>query len=416
VIDFPWFQKRFVGGKGSKQYGYQREQDSMLWLSESRINGLFIEHYNHNLAWWQLDPLFRSAADSLGEAALKYGLVDLGLQVNPYVHLNNSELGDDLRISDPRTIESILKIFNAFYKAGARHLMLRADDFVPKEKGTHFGYQLTDPEDKSRFGSLAAAHAFLIDKVLEGLKRKDSEPEISFVPPWYTNRFVMLSKGLAEKYYDQLSSHVPGKISFGWTGPTVRSLSVNSAHISFWRSLVGKRPLFFWDNTPYARRHRHYWGESEKRAGLASFFEPYSVQFSDLSQVSRDEMFFLNSNINPHNKIQIATFGDFLWNPGGYHPERSLVSFLKINYGLEAARLLIDCDSLLWSIRRDKAESAEKSAFKRKSLTRRRGIKINRLKKMVKKLERLSEDDNRDIVDSFRGWIKKEESELGASW
>jgi hypothetical protein len=170
---------------------------------------------------------------------------------------------------------------------------------------------------------------------------------LEFCPPWYANEFIDRSDGKAEIYFRELTQQIPRDVAIIWTGPTVRSLSIDMADIRRYGSLIGRWPMT-WDNTLYARniKSKNYGGYTTFYPGkvrMCNLFEPYDVyrpeKFHEYNDGAR--MYVNGKGLSEIYQIKYATAGDYLWNTSAYDPERSLWVVLSSTYGPNCARDLL---------------------------------------------------------------------------
>jgi hypothetical protein len=170
---------------------------------------------------------------------------------------------------------------------------------------------------------------------------------LEFCPPWYSNEHIDRSDGQAEHYFKELTSQIPPDVAVIWTGPTIRSLSIDMADLYRYRSLIGRWPMI-WDNTLYARNieSKRYGGYTTYYPGkvrMCNLFEPYDVYRPEDFHLFNDSrrMYVNGSASSEVYKIKYATVADYAWNTAAYHPERSLWKVLYRSYGRLGTQKLI---------------------------------------------------------------------------
>ncbi|MEE4265830.1 MAG: beta-N-acetylglucosaminidase domain-containing protein, partial [Desulfobacteraceae bacterium] len=154
-------------------------------------------------------------------------------------------------------------------------------------------------------------------------------------------------EGRAEAYFEDLVARIPEDIAILWTGPTVRSLTVDKADLKRFRELIGRDPLF-WDNTLYARslevnRYGGYTTHYPGKVRMCNLFEPFDTyKPSDFQRFNHGAGMYVNGALSGEvYQIKYATVADYLWNPSAYDPERSLWKVLCRDYGVPVARQII---------------------------------------------------------------------------
>ncbi len=132
-----------------------------------------------------------------------------------------------------------------------------------------------------------------------------------------------------------------------WTGPTIRSLSIDMADLHRYKSLIGRWPMI-WDNTLYARNleTKRYGGYTTYYPGkvrMCNLFEPYDTyKPKDFQRYNHGRQMYTNGSADSEvYKIKYATVADYAWNTAAYNPELSLWKVLCRTYGPAVAKKLI---------------------------------------------------------------------------
>ncbi len=348
ISDGPASPLRTASGTNAHSRHFREELAASRWLPELRLNMLFIGAQSKALGWWPIRADALRAVQMISAAGDAQPLLQLGILINPYLMRGSADKGASFVFSDPQNIERLYAVVRAFLSSSsARYLIVHTDDFAPVTEGHKFGYGLSYPADRSRFKTLAGAHAFLMNYLIKRLKREFPGTAIYFVPPWYNNLFVDLSRGLGQSYLKEICRTLPGDVPVLWTGPTVRSLFIDAAHVSRFKEWCPGHELMLWDNTLYARRNEQYWGNHKERAHLASLFEPYDVAHP----YGEPLPIFLNAHVSELYRIQMASYADFVWNSQSYQPEKSLWNYLRMRFGEQAAWDLLEFDRVLWELK-----------------------------------------------------------------
>lgn len=178
---------------------------------------------------------------------------------------------------------------------------------------------LTHEVDRRAYGSLAAAHASLINRLVRDVAAWGDTLVVT--PTTYTDAWG------DRDYLTALGRAADSAVAFFWTGPDVASPGVSAADGARWRALLG-RPMLLWDNYPvndYAR-----W---------RPFLGPLRGRASDLGSSVTGIV------ANPMNEahasmIALATLADYARDPAGYDPDAAWRAALQSLYGDSAARLL----------------------------------------------------------------------------
>jgi len=270
VVDFPDFVGRaglFRGWKNSQQL--EEDLNSLTRLSLFKLNKVYLSFNRPGATWYEIDDLQRRGIQDMGKWCRDRGLMSLAMMANPYSHLgfetSAETLSDPLRYTwthgSPQSLAMLKKLYQPALDAGAETIMLLADDSVPHTGRNRQNYSLFTAEDKARFVTLQNAQAHVINELKQWIDRQYPGTRLEFCPPWYSNEHIDRSQGKAENYFRDLTFQIPPEVAIIWTGPTVRSLSIDMADLYRYRSLIGRWPMY-WDNTLYARKHEgpHYGG------------------------------------------------------------------------------------------------------------------------------------------------------------
>ena len=356
VIDYPDFLGRsyvFKNWKNKKEL--QNDLDAVERMSLYKLNKVYFGYNRTKKNWHQIDPLYREGVTAAGRLFGESGVMSLAVMVNPYSHFamgqSAEKLSDQLRStwihSSPESFKMLQDVYKVGLEAGADTMMLLSDDFVPHTGKNHFNYALYTSEDKNRFVNLQNAQAHLIKKLKQWIDTEYPKTRFEFCPPWYSNEHIDRSDGKAELYFKELTSQIPQDIAVIWTGPTIRSLSIDMADLYRYKSLIGRWPMI-WDNTLYARNleTKRYGGYTTYYPGkvrMCNLFEPHDTyKPKDFQRYNHDRQMYTNgSAYSEVYKIKYATIADYGWNTAAYDPELSLWKALTRTYGPAVAEKLI---------------------------------------------------------------------------
>ncbi len=356
VVDYPDFLGRSYVFKNWKNFvELQNDLNSMSRLSLYKLNKVYLGFNRRGAKWFNVDDLYRQGIKEAGNLCRQNGVMRLGMMVNPYSHLgfekSAEKLSDQLRYSwthgSPQSLEMLKNIYKPALNAGAETIMLLADDSVPHAGKNRQNYSLYTVEDKKRFVSLQNAQAHVINELKQWIDREYPGTRLEFCPPWYSNEHIDRSQGKAENYFKDLIFQIPPEVAIIWTGPTVRSLSIDMADLYRYKTLIGRWPMI-WDNTLYARNHesRNYGGYPAHYPGklrMCNLFEPYDTYLPKAFQKYNDgrQMYTNGAASSEVYKIKYATVADYQWNTAAYNPELALWKVLLKNYGRPAAEQLL---------------------------------------------------------------------------
>jgi hypothetical protein len=360
IVDFPDFLERSVPVRPWSSAG---EIDADLALVE-RLALLKLNRpvassvLNPDLRRWH-EPLEenRRGVERLGTLCRRLGAARLAFMVHPYLHLDFEMRVDDIdeerrrafTCADPAAMARVFAAVRLGLRAGGTTCMLMCDDLVPHEGANPKYYGLHDPEDRRRFGNLAAAHVYLVNEVFRLLGAEAPGARLEFCPPWYLNEHVDKGFGRAEQYLEELGARVPPEVGIIWCGPTVRSLTVDGVDVHRFARLIGRPPVY-WDNTLYARSIRVANGGFPEfypgKARMCSLFEAYDVDLPvDFAGLCHGPVIFVNAGaVTETYRIKYATVADYAWNTSAYDPDASQAKALVGAFGQVGARTLVRFD------------------------------------------------------------------------
>lgn len=356
IVDYPDFSGRsYVFKSWRREAELQRDLDAVDRMSSYKLNKVYVGYDRAKKNWYQPDDLFRRGLAEAGRRFKANGVMQLAVMVNPYSHFPmeaaQKDLSNALRHtwthSSPESLKTLKDVYRIGLDAGADTIMLLADDFVPHVGANRQQYALYTAEDRRRFVNLQNAQAYVINRLKTWLDDAYPGTRLEFCPPWYSNEHIDRSDGKAEPYLEELAFQIPRDVAILWTGPTIRSLSIDMADLHRFRSLIGRWPML-WDNTLYARnietkRYGGYTTYYPGKVSMCNLFEPYDTDMSgNFQQYSDSRQKYTNGKAYSEiYRIKYATVADYEWNTGAYHPERSLWNVLIRTYGPEGAETLI---------------------------------------------------------------------------
>ncbi len=364
VVDYPDFLGRtytFKDWKNSAEL--ENDLKGLPRLSRYKLNKVYLGFNRRGRQWRLTDDLFRRGIKDAGQWCRETGLMSLAMMVNPYSHLgfepSVDELDDQLRYTwthgSPQSFAMLKNVFKPALNAGAETIMLLADDHVPHTGRNRQNYSLYTAEDKTRFVTLQNAQAHVINQLKQWIDSEYPGTRLEFCPPWYANEHIDRSDGKAENYFQDLVFQIPQDVAIIWTGPTVRSLSIDMADLHRYRNLIGRNPML-WDNTLYARSHEspNYGGYPAHYPGkirMCNLFEPYDAYRPSGFEKYNDgrQMYINGPAYSEVYRIKFATVADYEWNTSAYIPERSLWKALVKNYGMPGAEQLLRFNDAYYS-------------------------------------------------------------------
>ena len=339
VVDYPDFAGRAYFFKNWKnETALQEDLDAVERMSLYKLNRVYFGYDRSKKNWYAPDDLYRRGLSAAGRVFRESGVMRLAQMVNPYTHLPMEaplqSLDDQARNtwshSSPESLAALKGVYRIGLEAGADTLMLLADDFLPHTGANPQNYTLYTDADRKRFVNLQNAHAYIINRLKKWIDDDYPGTRLEFCPPWYSNEHIDRSHGKAERYFEALSIQIPRDVAIVWTGPTIRSLSIDKADLHRFHSLISRWPMI-WDNTLYARnleaqRYGGYPTHYPERVTLCNLFEPYDTNRpGNFHQYSDSRQSYINAHADTEvYRIKYATVADYLWNTSAYDPERSL--------------------------------------------------------------------------------------------
>lgn len=356
VVDYPDFRSRsFLLNPWKTEAQLQQALDRIARLRALKLNRVYVDNDRRNRQWWNRSPLFADGVAKIGQMFRDSGLMTMAMMLNPYTQFPFMTAVDEI---DPEirntwshgcaeSFARLQQVYRIGLDAGADTLLLLADDFMPHEGENRYHYALYTEADRRDLVTLSNAHAHVLNRLKAWVDTAYPGTRLEFCPPWYCNEFVDRSEGRAEMYLERLSARLAEDVAILWTGPTVRSLSVDMADLQRFRKRIDRDPLY-WDNTLYARsletdRYGGYTTHYPGKTRMCNLFEPYDARLpKDFHRLNhRAGMYVNGAAFSEIFRIKYATVADYLWNTSAYDPERSLWNVLCREYGPAAARRLL---------------------------------------------------------------------------
>lgn len=154
----------------------------------------------------------------------------------------------------------------------------------------------------------AVDHARLINKLIEELKKRDTEAQMIFCPTYYWGT------GTEEKerhYLETLGENLNKEIYIFWTGPEVVPKKISLEDAVLYKSVV-KHRLILWENYPVNDNHptMHLGPITGRDPKICNAVDGYMVNPLGVQ--------------NQINRLPLMTCLDYAYNPDAYLPERSI--------------------------------------------------------------------------------------------
>ena len=217
--------------------------------------------------------------------------------------------GLTMTYSSDSDYDALLGKIEQVSELGVAHFGLFVDD-VPSD--------LTKAQDRQAFGSLAAAHVALTNRLYTDLRARGQA--LALTPTTYTGAWG------DRDYVAEVGAGVAHDVPIFWTGIDVASPTVTRAQADDWGSLLRRKPLL-WDNYPV-----------NDYAPWRLFLGPFTGRAPDLAQSVSGII------ANPMNEahasmIALATLADYARDPASYDPQSSLRAAVRSLYGEDTAAL-----------------------------------------------------------------------------
>ena len=210
--------------------------------------------------------------------------------------------GINLNYSAAHDMSMLLKKIGRFHERGINSFGISFDDIPPV---------FSNPEDKKRYPSLAAAQNDFLRRVYTAMKNMDKDIELMVCPTQYHGTGEL--KETRDFCYD-----LPPEVGIFWTGREVCAQSLSIPDTRYFEEKTGHRPLY-WDNYPVNDSVMH----NELHLG------PYAKRDSGILDYC--DGVILNVMEQPHlSMIALKTASDFFNQGEDYNPEESWLSALKL--------------------------------------------------------------------------------------
>ncbi len=357
VIDYPDYLKRsylLPGWDNMAQIeNYIR---SIEELSFYKLNYAYLDHVTDSTAenWFQPQPVYNKGLSAIGRYSRSAGNFEFGQIINPYIHLSGSvpldSIDENLRNvwyhSNPESMNQLFNLFRNGIQAGISSVLVGTQEILPFIDNNDQSFVLYHRKDREAYLNLQTAHAYLINQMYQYRNRFNDKIEIEFIPPWYNNESIDMSRGRAEFYFSDLIHMIPYETSIFWSGGCATSLSLDETDINRFREYIGRNPVLL-DNSMNARTRTGKWGGyTEYYPGkviMCNLFEPYDVNFPDDFHLKMGQRnLFINYPASSElAKIKYATMADYAWNIAAYDPDHSLWKILVSKFGPETGKELL---------------------------------------------------------------------------
>lgn len=301
--------------------------EACRYFMAAKLNGWVVNQY-HLLHRWKAPPApYRAYLRRLCRAAPRHGTGVLQI-INPLRSQNGGYGGaDKIRCSSEADIKRLYQTMCLSLKGGSRMVMLAFDDHASRLGGPASQYILTDPEDRRRFhGDLGRAHAHVSNRIYARLRRDYPGVTLLVCPAYYwLPRGILREPG--EDYLRTLGRALPPEVGMVWTGAGVRSPDLRRAHVKRYSALIARKP-FFWNNDFNCLHSVAKYVFDPFGAGyfknLPSFTGHGIMIDSSMEGRGSPGVVAYGAPAKQVMRVALWQMGDYMWNPEGYEPERSL--------------------------------------------------------------------------------------------
>lgn len=401
-------------------------------MAELKLNWAYLDYYRSRTLWRQESRAYLDGLKIIGSESKATGMLKLAQMVHPYAFLSENLVLDSLNMdirerwafADSESRVKLLNYCNAGIGAGISTLVLCIHDHLPI---TSDGiYVIPSVRDQEKYINLQAAHSDMLRTLDSWRYRMNKKIDLEFVSPWYSNEDLVLSRGQAEQYFNDLNRKLPDNLRILWSGPARYSNDISAVdYYRFQHNLAG-REFVLMDNSmnkvPEILMDTALLKHHPLKLRTLSIFHPYNVSFSEPGTFpgKHGKMLIYSSVSTEIMKIRIATAADFMWNPGKYDPDLSIWKILVSRYGRTAThelcrfsdayytsmasmielKLVIDKQRLVKLIR-DQEEIMKESLEELDRLLSSEEKLLNELKNLKKSLEDLYETDVKEIANQI---------------
>jgi len=287
-------------------WSHQDSLDMLLFDCEHLMNVYYYAPKDdpyHRKLWAEPYPAERM--NELGELvkAARANFVDFCFAISPGLSMTYSSEADFAKLTSK--LASVGQL-------GVSCFALFLDD-VPQD--------LENPEDRSRFSTLAQAHVYVVNKLYRHLASLSANNHLTVTPTVYTNDWGRRG------YIRELGEGVNPAVDLVWTGTKVVSPRITAPQAEEWGRLLHRKPLV-WDNFPV-------------NDGIPWRLSLGPMRGRDPNLVEAVRGLVSNPMNQAHaSMIPLATVADYLWNSTAYDPDRAERKAILDQYGKDASKLL----------------------------------------------------------------------------
>jgi len=202
----------------------------------------------------------------------------------------------------PECIDALVQMAKPVIEAGGR-FYLQFDDY-------RFDLH---PYDKQKFGSAREADIFILNSLMEKLKKDFPSTRMLYCPPFYWNRSYR-DYGKVEsldEYVDAVGKRLSKDVDVQWTGNWVKSGTVAKEHVDWFAKRIQRKPSY-WQNCCLTY---HAWWHHYVADPLPDMKKNYYDGFMD------DVIVFAYNSTFPSDYAINAQVAGYFWYPDNFNPE-----------------------------------------------------------------------------------------------
>ena len=346
IIDYPDIPARAFlvspVAAASNSIDYKPYLSDMAGL---KLNWAYLDFYRSRTLWQQESLAYLEGLRAIGREAGTSGMLSLAQMVNPYAFLPmNPDLDSLDRATRERWIHAgsssnakLRQQFRAGLESGASTLVLCTNDYLPLSPEGN--YVLYSKIDRDRYINVQAAHLEMILSTYSWIRARNPTLSLEFIPPWYSNDGLDLSRGQAEQYFRDLSSKLPDELRIMWSGPAKESSVTSAVDYDRYRNCAGTNLVYLnnsMNKVPQIIQDTALLKFHPMKLLTLNLFDPFSMHFAEPFKLPGGTgKMLVNSPISSEiMKIRMATAADYMWNAGDYDPDRSIWNVLVSRFGI----------------------------------------------------------------------------------
>jgi protein O-GlcNAcase / histone acetyltransferase len=316
------FLSGVIEGFYGKPWTAAERAELLAWMGSWGLNTYVYAPKDdlHHRALWREQY---NAADAAELSGLIQACRDRGVR---FVYALSPGL--DIRYSGESEIARICDRFAQMLRLGCRDFSLLFDD-IPDDLAQ---------QDVERWGSLAAAQSHVANTVLAWTRDRAPGSRALFCPTAYSGGMAARKLG-GDGYLETLGRQLDPAIDIFWTGPSIVSREITTAHVADLQRVLRRKPLI-WDNL-----------NANDYDGRRFFCGPYAGRAPEL----RGMVAGLLSNPNnefPLNYVPLRSLARFVSSDGAWNARESylsalhewLPSFATVGAPIPFADLVLFCD------------------------------------------------------------------------